>query len=200
MTTRGTYRKSESSRRAVVEAGLRCIASQGWAKASVSDIAREAGMSKGAVHYHFESKDDLVLQVLEHAVLGVQAQVLSAWQRPGSPVERLRHALLELRALRTGAAPELRVIGELMVASSSRPALRPPIGALLQSIRLEVERQLGLIVEQLGLVPRLEPAVAARLLLSAVHGMILHDVFDPPSPAMEDQLQQAVEQVAASLL
>jgi AcrR family transcriptional regulator len=64
--SRGSYKKSEVSRRQVLEAAVKALAKRGYAKTSVSDIAHAAGMSKGAVHYHFESKDDLIARVLEH--------------------------------------------------------------------------------------------------------------------------------------
>ncbi|MFW6031642.1 MAG: TetR family transcriptional regulator, partial [Myxococcota bacterium] len=44
------YKKSEISSAQIVQAAIRVLARQGYARTSLMDIAREAGMSKGAVH------------------------------------------------------------------------------------------------------------------------------------------------------
>lgn len=43
----------------ILDAAARLIAHYGYDKTTVSDIAKEAGVSKGAVYLHFKSKDDL---------------------------------------------------------------------------------------------------------------------------------------------
>jgi AcrR family transcriptional regulator len=58
MTKRTGYKKSEASRKQVLDAAVATLAERGLARTSVSDIAATAGMSKGSAHDHFEDKDD----------------------------------------------------------------------------------------------------------------------------------------------
>lgn len=51
-------------RRQIVETAIRTIASKGYSQASLASIAREAGISKGVISYHFAGKDDLVEEIL----------------------------------------------------------------------------------------------------------------------------------------
>ena len=62
------YKKSEISVAHIVDAAMRVLARQGYAHSSLMDIANEVGMSKGAVHYHFPTKEALITQVLETAL------------------------------------------------------------------------------------------------------------------------------------
>ena len=62
------YPKAERSAAQIVAAATRVLAAKGYARTSLLDIAREAGMSKGALHYHFPSKEALVGKVLESAL------------------------------------------------------------------------------------------------------------------------------------
>ncbi len=57
------YKKSAISAAQIVAAAIRVVARQGYAHTSLKDIADEAGMSKGAVHYHFSTKEALVAKV-----------------------------------------------------------------------------------------------------------------------------------------
>lgn len=62
----------EEQRRAqIVNAGVEVLANNGYAKASLMQIALEAGVSKGVVTYHFADKNDLLTEVL--------TQVMARW-------------------------------------------------------------------------------------------------------------------------
>lgn len=52
---------SGDTRQRIVEAAQRVLARDGYAATSVKDIATEAGIAPGLVHYYFKSKDELVL-------------------------------------------------------------------------------------------------------------------------------------------
>jgi AcrR family transcriptional regulator len=53
------------TRRRILEAGERMFARLGYVQASLDKVASEAGLTKGAVYWHFSSKQDLFLAILE---------------------------------------------------------------------------------------------------------------------------------------
>jgi AcrR family transcriptional regulator len=55
------------TRHRIVEAAWGVIAGRGLAGLTTRHVARAAGISHGMCHYHFESKDDMVLAVVEYA-------------------------------------------------------------------------------------------------------------------------------------
>lgn len=54
----------EARRRQIVDTAIRTIAARGYARSSLAEIAREAGISKGVISYHFEGKPELVAAIL----------------------------------------------------------------------------------------------------------------------------------------
>lgn len=60
--------RAERKRQRILEAAGLCFARDGYAKATVEEIARQAGVSKGLVYVHFESKDELLDAVLEETL------------------------------------------------------------------------------------------------------------------------------------
>ncbi|MDX1385255.1 MAG: TetR/AcrR family transcriptional regulator [Thermoanaerobaculia bacterium] len=56
---------AERKRLRILEAASQCFARLGFAKTTVEDIAREAGVSKGLLYVHFEGKEGLLEAVLE---------------------------------------------------------------------------------------------------------------------------------------
>ena len=61
-------RRREETRTRLMEAAIRVFASAGFERATVDEIVRQAGFSKGAFYVHFESKDDLFRAMLEERI------------------------------------------------------------------------------------------------------------------------------------
>lgn len=196
---RGSYKKSAVSRRQVLSAAVAALAARGYAKTSVSDIARAAKMSKGAVHYHFESKDDLIAKVLEHCALVSLQRLREAWDAPVEPHEKVRRAVREMRAIRTEGSPETRVLADLAAQALHDDRLRDLLSKMFETNRREVVSYLGRSLEDIGLKPRIPVHIIPRLLLGALDGLAMHDYFDPPDESDAEEIEQAIESIAFSL-
>jgi AcrR family transcriptional regulator len=197
--SRGSYKKSEVSRRQVLEAAVRALSKRGYAKTSVSDIAHAAGMSKGAVHYHFESKDDLIARVLEHCAAVSRERVRIAWDAPGEPAEKITRAIHELRIMRRNSIPELRVLADLAAQGLHDERLRVLLGRMFETNRKEIAEHLVTSLFAMGVKPKIPAQLVPRLLLGALDGLAMHDYFDPTGAADDAALEQALRQIGLSL-
>jgi len=81
----------EARRRQIVETAIRTIAARGYSQSSLAEIAREAGISKGVISYHFEGKVELLEAILSR-LLEEPAEFIK--QR----VDASDHAVDKLRA------------------------------------------------------------------------------------------------------
>jgi AcrR family transcriptional regulator len=54
----------EARRLQLIEATIETIAAQGYAKTTLTDVARHAGLSHGLVNFHFETKEKLLTETL----------------------------------------------------------------------------------------------------------------------------------------
>lgn len=199
MKPRGAYRKSAASRRQVLEAAIEAIAERGYAQTSVSDVARAAGMSKGAVHYHFESKDDLIAQVAKHCAREMQARVDEAWDTATAPTDKIRRALSEMRNVARGQGPVVRVFASLLSQGVHDEKLKRMLQEMFESTRRGVAEKIVAALPALGLKPKIPAHVIPRLLLSTLDGLALHDFFDPPSEEDNAAIQTALEDISFSL-
>jgi len=197
--TRGSYKKSEVSRRQVLEAAVRSLAKRGYAKTSVSDIAQAAGMSKGAVHYHFESKDDLIARVAEHCGAVARDRLRQAWDAPGAPVEKIRNAMVEMRKMRKEGTPELRVLADLAALALHDARLRALLGRMFEVNRVETVEYLSQSLTALGVKTKIPVHLLPRLLLGVVDGLAMQDYFDPPAVGEDAAVEEALETIAVSL-
>ncbi|HEX4477976.1 MAG TPA: TetR/AcrR family transcriptional regulator [Polyangiaceae bacterium] len=196
---RGSYKKSETSRRQVLEAAVQALAKRGYAKTSVSDIALAAGMSKGAVHYHFESKDDLIAKVLEHCATVAGERVREAWDRPGEPTERIRRAIHEMRSMRKEGVPELRVLADLTAQGLHDARLRTALGKVFETNRKQFVDHLTKSLDAMGLKSKIPVHIVPRLMLGALDGLAIHDYFDPPGVGDDELVELALDGIGLSL-
>lgn len=72
----------------ILESALRLFARDGYEAVSVSMIAGELGMTKGALYKHYKSKRDIFDSIVER-MYRTDAEALTAVQRAGG---ELRHA------------------------------------------------------------------------------------------------------------
>jgi AcrR family transcriptional regulator len=75
-----TSRRSQIERTAetqsvLIQAAVRLLATAGYGKTTTQSIAKEAGVTTGALHHHFPTKDDLMLAVLDQSAITVEAKL-----------------------------------------------------------------------------------------------------------------------------
>ncbi|MEU0007137.1 ScbR family autoregulator-binding transcription factor [Streptomyces sp. NPDC006314] len=77
------------TRRALVRAAAEVFAADGYAMASLSVISERAGVSSGALHFHFTSKDDLAKEVETEATGSGQQLAEGCQSTAGSALQAL---------------------------------------------------------------------------------------------------------------
>jgi TetR/AcrR family transcriptional repressor of bet genes len=76
-------------RKALVDAALRTIGSQGSLDVTMSDIAREAGVSPALAHHYFGSKQQLLIATIRTLLGQLRTDAVRALQAAETPRERV---------------------------------------------------------------------------------------------------------------
>ncbi len=67
--------RKELSHQRIVEAAARTIRRRGYAGVGVADVMKDAGLTHGGFYAHFESRDALLVEAVEHAGRGSAALI-----------------------------------------------------------------------------------------------------------------------------
>lgn len=193
------YKKSQVSVASIVDAAMRVIARQGYAHTSLMDIASEVGMSKGAVHYHFPTKEALMAKVLQTACDAVAERTRTVWTaQEGNPVEQLRSALRELWRVRAELSNEAKVVADLLAQSLHDQSLREPLAEYYRFASAQVEEHLKLHLASIGLRPIVDMAKVPRLMHALLDGLLMQKIVD--SAAIDEEfVLQTLETLALAL-
>jgi TetR/AcrR family acrAB operon transcriptional repressor len=94
---RRTKQDALATRTALLDAAERVFGRRGVARTSLAEIAQEAGMTRGAVYWHFKDKADLFAAMMDRVTLPLDADLSSGADTPGDPLaqllERVRRAV-----------------------------------------------------------------------------------------------------------
>lgn len=121
---RKTKEEAEATRENILDAGLRIFSKKGYVSTTLDDIAREAGVTRGAVYWHFKNgKPELFEVLINERSRGAQEIANAVVAEGGTPLYVLERiltrmmeyleedddfrAVQELTILRTEVVPEL---------------------------------------------------------------------------------------------
>lgn len=85
------------TRERILQAAFTVLSRQGYENASIKDIAEEAGVAQGLVHYHYKSKQQLVLAVLDFVCQKVELGTVEGEAGALRAFEQTKSALKDSR-------------------------------------------------------------------------------------------------------
>lgn len=168
---------------AIVEAAAALFASRGFNGASVADIADRCKTSKSLIYHYYESKEDILYDVMISHVRALEAAANDAMAGKDGPEQKLRDLAQLFMALYVGAADRHKV---LLNDLDYVPKVR----------RLEiVDVQRGLIEIVRKLLLEIEPGLAKQEGASLTAAMLFfgtinwtHTWFDPKGAVSPEAL------------
>ncbi len=99
------HKSTEERRKQISDALLSVMAERGYAKASITRIADAAGLTPGLIHYHFGSKQAILLDVLERLVEAQWSRLDARLVSLASPSEQIEALLDAFLAVGEDADP-----------------------------------------------------------------------------------------------
>lgn len=161
-----------ATRARVLDAAGAVFAARGFERATLDEIARQAGVSKGAVYHSFRSKDDLFLALLEQQL----GDRLAAG--PDDEAADVAAGFVE----RVGRDPRWGpLFFEFAVRCARDPELRPRFAAFLRAARARVEE----LTRDQRPAPTLTAAEHATVVTALANGLVLERMFAPDEVASD---------------
>ena len=200
---RRTKEEAQQTRHDLLDAAERVFEARGVAGASLQEVAQAAGVTRGAVYWHFEGKVELFNALMDRAILPFeQSWLVGGPDHAADPAGRLRAVLCDIlrqtahdtrlqRVLRI-ATQRVEYVGELDGIRQRRLVVCD------QALR-RIEKLLRLAATG-PLRPALPPRVAARALHALVDGLIDNWMLDPTAFDLERVGCAAVDRLLAALL
>ena len=187
-----TTRGSRSIHR-IVDAAARMFGREGFQGASMGDVARAAGVSKGLLHYHFDSKEQLLVEAVRTTFRQIHQRFSERFERGDRGLQAAEEALDAL----WGTVRDLSAFAPFMVETMSLATKPGPLRDDLSAFHAESEALLADGIRDAfagGPPPVLPPERLARLVRVGLHGLVVE-----LSQARDDAERAEVEQAYRDL-
>jgi TetR/AcrR family acrAB operon transcriptional repressor len=180
---RRTREEALETRNRILDAAERVFSRRGVSRTSLDDVARAAGVTRGAIYWHFEDKADLFSAMLGRATLPMEEMVQRARDEAhADPLAQVRGCSVAVLRKVTGDARARRVfdvvahkceyVDEMAIVRRRLSGMRANCLKQLESAFRNAVRR--------GLLPAgVEPRAAAVGLHALVDGLITNWLIDP---------------------
>ncbi len=182
----------------IVEAMRKSIALRGTAGSTFDHVAREAGVSRGLLHYYFGTKEQLLVEVVRRDA-EVRLEALERQLAQAQTADDFIHMLVVgLREVIAGE-PDIVALGfELFTLSRRNEEIAVEYTELMRRIRTHVAVALSDKQSEGVLHLRGEPEAVADVLVSLGDGIALRMLAEPARD-MTSTIDAAVRAVRALL-
>jgi AcrR family transcriptional regulator len=179
----------EKARRAqIVECAIETIATLGYARASLAQIAQRAGISKGVISYHFSGKEELIRQIVTEVFTAGAAFMRPRIEAESGAANRLRAYIESNLAFMRTHRRHIVAIVEIWSNFRSKDGLSCLGTSWLESAVGDLERLLRWGQEN-GEFREFSPRVMAMAIRNAIDGvppqMTVHEDLDLDAYARE---------------
>lgn len=180
VVSRRTDVAPDETRRRLVEAAAAVFTERGFARASLEEISARAGFTRGAFHWHFESKEELLLAVMTDRMRSAIAGKDQVVRAVGSP-------LGFNKAQRTGSQRRSRddrrrwalLTMEFWLLAARDTALGKSAAQLKEELREATARQVTELAGDAAASLPLPARTIASGLMALDDGFALQELLDP---------------------
>lgn len=188
---RKTKEEAQLTRSQLLDAAERLFSTRGVAGTTLNDIATSAGLTRGAVYWHFQNKADLIQALWDRVVLPMEQSFAELeLTMPNDPLGRIQH---KANTVLTSVVNDLRVRNLLSILLLKCEYVDEP-GALREGYLLKrtgcqakITEEFSLAIAQGQLPVSLDAKFAAVGLMALIDGLSFHWLMNPAMFSLENK-------------
>ncbi|MDO8933329.1 MAG: TetR family transcriptional regulator [Rhodocyclaceae bacterium] len=186
------------TRSRILDAAARCFARKGYANASLDEVAAEAGLTKGAVYWHFAGKHDLFFALLDARCAEMDNYMPAVVESAMSAGQAARDPKLALTTLitgivrRLGADPNWPRLFIEFFGQTRDPAVRARFGQRYLESYADVAAMVRAGIPT-GSTPQGDPDDLAVFWIALIDGLMLAWLVNPDSIDLDARIARIID-------
>ncbi len=171
--------KSDPKAEKILTAVSRVLARNGYMGTTINAVAKEAGVSRGLLHYYFSSKDEMLARVIKTNMEISIAMIVDVFDQHHTPQGYAKGIVSLLRVVMETDPDFFHLFFEGFAVARQSPVVKDQLTSLYGQFRLALEKGLTLAMEQEEISPTLPPKGLAVIITGLVDGMGLQLLTEP---------------------
>src|ERR1700741_4760872 len=179
------------SRQEILRTAARLFQQRGYDATSMNDVAAALKLSKGGLYHHFQGKDEILFEIMNHAMEITQERVIAPVRSIADPEDRLRSLIR--RHMEVVLSPPDR---EITVRLHENHPLPPVLRRRINMRKKEYVHFVEELITDVQRVRQAKGAVSPRAATFALLGMInwIYQWYKPEgSPQAHNLIPQFTE-------
>jgi TetR/AcrR family acrAB operon transcriptional repressor len=193
---RKTKEEAAATRQALLDAALIVFSQKGYAAARLEDVAEQAGVSRGAIYWHFHSKAELYTTLVEETSAQTEEVIRRAVAEGAGILDTHRRVMIGLLALLEEDAT-YRAVQELVLFKTEiTPELAESINikaAAFRAVEARVAASLQAGIAAGEIRADLDPLTGARAALTYINGIIFTWLIDQRAFSLRESAPALVD-------
>jgi AcrR family transcriptional regulator len=178
--SRSARAEGRDGREALLRAAGEVFAERGFREASVDEIAERAGYSKGALYWHFKSKDDLFFALMDASIDVPTREMIELLESAPAEQDMAPEASRRFVELMSGPRELLLLDKEYWSQALRDPKLRARYAEHRDDLRAALARALELRLQHLGAPPLdVDYEEMATVLMGLAAGLAQERLMEP---------------------
>ncbi|MCU0285667.1 MAG: TetR family transcriptional regulator [Acidobacteria bacterium] len=169
-----TKEEAALTRQIVLDAALKVFSRKGFSQATLEEVAHEAGLTRGAIYWHFKNKNEMFGAVLEVLYEKSRERVIKVLQSEQSPLLKIRQLIGEFLRIISNE-DEFRIIEEFHMLKFQKTKEVKELCKQHQEKMTQMRADIqALIIEGIAsgdFDNRLDPTITTWALISYLAGM-----------------------------
>jgi AcrR family transcriptional regulator len=185
---------SNLRRAQLTRAAYKVVGQKGYYDFTVRDIAREAGLSTGLVHYYFKNKEDLLLNLLKEINRNMTIILNRNIVKSDDPREKLNIFMKQAFDLVKNEKDYFYIVIDFWTQVNKNERMKRANIKLFKSYRDEITKILKEGVEN-GVFMKMDVDYTAAVIISIIQGLIIQYVIDTNAFQYEDYVKKIMKHI-----
>ena len=191
-------KRSDETRNRLLHAAENCFAQDGYDAAGVAKICQYAGVSKGAFYHHFSSKRMIFMALFNQWLEGLDVQLIKLRDDMVNIPDGLISMAAVVQDVTRTVENQLPIYLEFLNRATRDPNV-------LQAMIEPFHRYHAFFAEMIeagvsqGTLRQIDPAVAARVIISMAVGLLIQGLLDPEGSDWEWTTEESIKIILSGM-
>jgi TetR/AcrR family acrAB operon transcriptional repressor len=194
---RRTKDEAQETRHRILDVAERVFSERGVTRTSLADIAKAAGVTRGAIYWHFDDKADLFCSMIARVTMPMESPACQTDHRAAAdPLASIRDMMIGILR-RTSEDPQARRVFHIVYHKCEHVDEMEPVWRRFNEMRagclLRIEEGLRAARDKGQLPHNLDARLAATGLRALLDGLVSNWVMDPDHRPLNNEADSLVD-------
>ncbi|WP_186429459.1 TetR/AcrR family transcriptional regulator [Clostridium sp. BSD9I1] len=183
------------TKKAIFESAIRVFSTYGYSGATMDGIAAQAGLAKGTLYYHFNSKEEIFNYIIQEGMNLIKERIQEAVDEQSDSLSKLKTLIkVQLNMVYEKRDFFKVIMSQLWGQQSRQLELREVVNEFIKNIETYLERAMND-----GFIKKGEKSFMAYTIFGSLCSTAIYDLINEDGINMHDVFENLTEYILSGI-